>query len=57
MSIVVSLLNVFDIKTEIKLHNKFQELLGKEINQVIDVGAHRGEFIIKYCKKNNVKKR
>ena len=55
MSIVVSLLNVFDIKTEIKLHNKFQELLGKEINQVIDVGAHRGEFIIKYCKKNNVK--
>ncbi len=55
MSIAVSILNVFDIRTEIQLHNKFKELLGKNIDLVIDVGAHKGQFILKYCAKNNVK--
>ena len=55
MSIAVSILNIFDIRTEIQLHNKFVELLGKNINLVIDVGAHKGQFILKYCSKNNVK--
>jgi FkbM family methyltransferase len=55
LSIVVSILNIFDVRTEIKLHNKFKELLGKNINLVIDVGAHKGEFILKYCMKNNIK--
>ncbi len=50
------LLNIFDLHTEKKIFNKLRELLGMQIEQVIDVGAHKGEFILKFCKKFKVQK-
>jgi len=55
MSFIVKLINVFDLYTERKIFLKLNQLLGKDIKQVIDVGAHRGEFIIKLCKFFKVK--
>ena len=55
MRFIVKLINVFDLYTERKIFLKLNQLLGKEIKQVIDVGAHRGEFIIKLCKLFEVK--
>ena len=55
MSFIVKLLNVFDLYNERKIFHKLNQLLGKDIKQVIDVGAHRGEFIIKLCKLFEVK--
>ena len=45
MSFIVKLINVFDLYTERKIFLKLNQLLGKDIKQVIDVGAHQGEFI------------
>ena len=50
MSFIVKLINVFDLYTERKIFLKLNQLLGKDIKQVIDVGAHQGEFIIKLGK-------
>ncbi len=50
MSFIVKLINVFDLFTERKIFLKLNQLLGKDIKQVIDVGAHQGEFIIKLGK-------
>ena len=55
MSFIVKLLNVFDLYNERKIFHKLNQLLGKDIKQVIDVGAHHGEFIIKFCKLFEVK--
>ena len=50
MSFIIKLINVFDLYTERKIFLKLNQLLGKDIKQVIDVGAHQGEFIIKLGK-------
>ena len=50
MSFIIKLINVFDLYTERKIFLKLNELFGKDIKQVIDVGAHQGEFIIKLNK-------
>ena len=50
MSFIIKLINVFDTYTERKIFLKLNELLGKDIKQVIDAGAHKGEFIIKLSK-------
>ena len=54
MSFIVKLINVFDLYTERKIFLKLKELLGKSIKQVIDVGAHKGEFIIKINRLFNI---
>ena len=55
MSFIIKLINVFDLYTERKIFLKLNQLLGKDIKQVIDVGAHQGEFIVKESKLFNVK--
>jgi len=55
MSFIIKLINVFDLYTERKIFLKLNQLLGKDIKQVIDVGAHQGEFIVKLSKLFNVK--
>ena len=55
MSFIVKLINVFDLFTERKIFLKLNQLLSKDIKQVIDVGAHQGEFIIKLSKLFNIK--
>ena len=47
MSFIIKLINVFDSYNERNIFLKLNELLGKDLKQVIDVGAHQGEFIIK----------
>ena len=55
MSFIIKLINVFDLYTERKIFLKLNQLLGKDIKQVIDVGAHQGEFIVKLSKFFNIK--
>ena len=50
MSFIIKLINVFDSYNERNIFLKLNELLGKDLKQVIDVGAHQGEFIIKLSK-------
>mgnify|MGYP001256937976 CR=1 FL=1 len=50
MSLITSLLSVFDLHTENRIFNKLTEILNGKANNVIDVGAHKGEFIIKLSK-------
>ena len=55
MSFIIKLINVFDSYNERNIFLKLNELLGKDLKQVIDVGAHQGEFIVKLSKLFNVK--
>ena len=55
MRFIVKLINVFDLYTERKIFLKLNQILGKDIKQVIDVGAHEGEFIVKLSKLFNIK--
>lgn len=55
MNFIIKLINVFDLYTERKIFLKLNQLLGKDIKQVIDVGAHQGEFIVKLSKFFNIK--
>tara|TARA_X000000368_G_C22783786_1_gene602731 strand:- start:3 stop:725 length:723 start_codon:yes stop_codon:yes gene_type:complete len=55
MSFIIKLINVFDLYTERKIFLKLNELLGKNIKQVIDVGAHKGEFILRLSKLFNIR--
>ena len=55
MSFIIKLINVFDSYNERNIFLKLNQLLGKDIKQVIDVGAHQGEFIVKLSKLFNIK--
>lgn len=55
-SIIKFLLNIFDSYTEKKITNKLKEIFNEEINLILDVGSHKGEYIINLLKNFKIKK-
>ena len=51
MKILVKfILDLFDITTEIKIKKFFKKIFLNKINIIIDVGSHKGEYILNIIK-------
>ncbi len=50
------ILDIFDYFTLKKIYKVLKKHLGKDLDCLIDVGSHRGEYIDKFIKEFNIKK-
>lgn len=56
MKYIRFILSIFDYFTQKQIHRNIRKLFSNNINTVLDVGAHEGEFALSLDKSFNVKK-
>ena len=56
MKYIRFILSIFDYFTQKQIHRNIRKIFSNNINTVLDVGAHKGEFALSLDKNFNVKK-